>query len=452
MPDEQTHHSEDTDSGSSPTWDNSGPIVNGAAQPSDLIVPLASSSLARTPSVELIGSTLNVGSLPLPEIPGYRVLELIGRGGMGVIYRAMQKHLHRPVALKMILAGTHASPESRLRFMAEAEVIARLQHPGIVLVHEFGTYQGNPYFALEYLSGGSLADKLRPGPLTPREAAELVRKLAEAVEAAHRVGVVHRDLKPANILLTEQGEPKVTDFGLAKSAGGDLIATEAILGTPSYMAPEQAGGDTNAVGPTADVYALGVILYECLTGRPPFRAATAVETLQQVVSLEPVSVRRLQPKVPRDLETICHKCLEKLPRRRYATAAALAVDLQRWVSGEPILARRSGIWERTAFWLRGRRAAILAALFLVLGLVLTTINLFFLQWNAGLTRLPPGDSRWLREFLIPLVFLLVLAGSTACWVLLGSFAGWGRWVILLLLWLALLAMPVLGYLVIRGTG
>jgi hypothetical protein len=316
--------------------------------------------------------------------PGYELLHELGRGSMGVVYQARQVALGRVVALKVILAGGHAGEEERRRFLAEAEAIARVRHPGIVQVYDYGTHDGLPFFSLECCDGGSLADRLDGTPLPPREAARLVEQIARAVEAAHAVGVVHRDLKPANVLLqgptvregagggptVREGAtpgvapralpdgraldvaPKITDFGLAKrTEGGGATQSGAVLGTPSYMAPEQAEGK-KGVGPPADVYALGAILYECLTGRPPFKAATTFDTILQVISDEPVPPGRLNPGVPRDLETACLKCLAKEPSRRYASAEALADDLGRWQRGEPIMARPVGARERAAKWVR----------------------------------------------------------------------------------------------------
>jgi WD40 repeat protein/tRNA A-37 threonylcarbamoyl transferase component Bud32 len=290
---------------------------------------------------------------PPPRVEGYEILGVLGRGGMGVVYQARQIKAGRIVALKMVLAGGHASTEELIRFRREAEAIARLQHPNIVQVYEVGEHHGLPFFSLEYCPAGSLEKKLAGTPLPPREAAALVEALARAMHAAHEKGVVHRDLKPANVLLAEDGTPKVSDFGLAKylgEAGG--TATFAVLGTPSYIAPEQASGHSKYIGRSADVYALGTILYECLTGRPPFKAATALETLQQVSRQEPVPPRLLQPGVPRDLDTICLKCLRKEPEKRYASALALAEDLHRWLAGEPIAARPVGQTERAVKWVR----------------------------------------------------------------------------------------------------
>jgi eukaryotic-like serine/threonine-protein kinase len=256
-----------------------------------------------------------VGSLAAPL--GYEILGELGRGGMGVVYRARQVKAGRLVALKMILAGAHAGREELARFQSEAQAIARLQHPHIVQVHEVGEHDGLPFFSLELCPGGSLEKKLSGTPLPPQEAARLVELLARAMQAAHQKGIIHRDLKPANVLLAEDGTPKITDFGLAKKIDeAGQTASGAVMGTPSYMAPEQAGGRSKDIGPAADVWALGAILYECLTGRPPFRAATLMDTLFQVMSEEPVPPRLLNAKVPRDLETVCLKCLQKEPKKR----------------------------------------------------------------------------------------------------------------------------------------
>jgi WD40 repeat protein len=290
----------------------------------------------------------------LPAISGYDILGILGRGGMGVVYRARHQPLKRDVAIKIILAGGHAGVAQRSRFKSEAEAIARLQHPNIVQIYEVGEADGHPFCALEFVAGGSLADKLLGTPLPPLAAASLVRTLAAAIGTAHDQGIVHRDLKPANVLLTSDGAPKITDFGLAKDLGIDSGQTESgsILGTPSYMAPEQALGHIRAIGPETDVYALGAILYECLTGRPPFRGATILETLEQVRTQEPVSPSQLQSKLPRDVETICLKCLQKDPAKRYRTAAELADELQRFERGETILARPVGSVERLVRWCR----------------------------------------------------------------------------------------------------
>jgi eukaryotic-like serine/threonine-protein kinase len=287
---------------------------------------------------------------PLPEVAGYEILEVIGHGGMGVVYKARQLGLNRIVALKMVLAGANASPQSLARFRSEAEAVAQLAHPNIVHIYEIGEQNGCPYLALEYVGGGSLAQQLDGTPVAPGQAAELVLALARAVHHAHLRGIVHRDLKPANVLLSDDRTPKITDFGLAKRTDADYGQTQtgAILGSPSYMAPEQASGAIDKIGPATDVYALGVILYELLTGRPPFKGASLLETMEQVREHEPAPPRTLQPRAPRDLETICLKCLEKSPRRRYATAADLAADLEAFVCGEPIQAHSLTLLDQVA--------------------------------------------------------------------------------------------------------
>jgi WD40 repeat protein/predicted Ser/Thr protein kinase len=316
------------------------------------------------------------------QLGRHQLLKEIARGGMGVVYKARQAGRPGVVALKMILAGAYAGPDDLARFRNEAEAVARLRHPNIVDIYEVGEQDGHPYLTLEFVDGGSLAQKLAGAPRSPRQAAELVETLARAIHCAHQHGIVHRDLKPANVLLTADGIPKITDFGLAKCAGpetGDtpvtpgraLTESGAILGTPSYMAPEQASGKGQEIGPAADIYALGAILYELLTGRPPFRGETALDTLHQVQVDEPVPPTRLQPKVPRDLNTICLKCLNKEPRRRYATAEDLADDLRGFLDGAPIQARPASPLERLARWARRRPAA--AALVALGGLTLLAL-------------------------------------------------------------------------------
>ncbi len=323
--------------------------------------------------------------LPPARIGAYRVLEEIGRGGMAVVYKAREDNPERIVALKVLLTGCHSGGERRARFRTEADTIARLRHGHIVQVFEAGEHDGLPFLALEFCDGGSLAQRLGGVPQAPAAAAALVEPLAQALEHAHQAGVIHRDLKPANVLLTADGQPKVSDFGLAKAERPELTATGAVLGTPSYMAPEQAAG-SRTVGPAADVYALGAILYELLTGRPPFQGATALETMEQVRHQEPVPPRRLQPKVPRDLETICLKCLEKEPARRYANAGALADDLARFREGRPVQARPVGAAGRTTRWARRNPgwAATAAAIAALLMLVATSTSLLIWHLNDAL--------------------------------------------------------------------
>jgi WD40 repeat protein/serine/threonine protein kinase len=349
----------------------------------------------------------------LPEVPGYEVLEELGRGGMGVVYKARQTNLNRLVALKMI--HSDAGDKDVARFRTEAEAIARLQHPNIVQVYDVGAVDGRLYLALEFVAGGTLKQRLTGTPLPPREAAALTEVVARAAEFAHRQGILHRDLKPANILLAREGEapaepawpragaggsagaspsraagaspslgmPKIADFGLAKLFGGEAVTHSGeVLGTPGYMSPEQARAGAE-VGPATDVYALGAVLYELLTGHAPFNAPTPVGTLLQVLHEEPVSVSRLQPKTPRDLATVVHKCLEKRPAHRYAGAAALADDLHRFLSGQPIQARPAGGVERTWKWAR-RRPAVAGLLAAIILVTLLSVGLIAWGWQQAL--------------------------------------------------------------------
>jgi serine/threonine protein kinase len=306
-----------------------------------------------------------------PQIPGHTLLAVLGRGGMGVVYKARDLQRKRLVALKMILVGGHAGPQELARFRTEAQAIARLQHPNIVQLYEMGESEGRPFFSFELVDAGSLADELDGTPWPARKAARLVRALARAVHHAHERGIIHRDLKPANVLLAADGTPKITDFGLARQldTSGCHTPSDAVLGTPSYMAPEQAG-QAKHVGPAADVYALGAILYELLTGQPPFQGATTLDTILQVVSDDAVSPRLLRPNLPADLETICLKCLHKDPSQRYPSAKALANDLRRFVGDEPVRARRIRPWDLALKWARNNPAiAILVAAIVLLFLV-----------------------------------------------------------------------------------
>jgi WD40 repeat protein len=298
-----------------------------------------------------------------PSVPGYEVLGEIGRGGMGVVYRARQFHLNRVVALKTL--PDRADTADAIRFLAEAEAVAAVHHPHVVQVFDFGQHDGRPYFAMEFLPGGSLRDRLGGrGTLPPVEAATLVARVARGVQAAHDQQIVHRDLKPANILFDVGGEPKVADFGLARrGTGAGLTRTRAVMGTPAYMSPEQAKGDTKFVGPTADVYALGAVLYECLTGVVPFPGDDVLVVLRQVAEDDPQPPRRRNPAVPRDLELVGLKCLRKDPADRYPTAGALADDLTRFAAGEPVTARRTPVREQMWRWVRrNKRLAGLLAL------------------------------------------------------------------------------------------
>lgn len=315
-------------------------------------------------------------AVQLPQIPGYQVESVLGRGGMGVVFRARHLKLGRWVALKMMLAGPYAGRDELGRFAREAEAIATLRHEHIVQVYDAGELDGCPYFTMEYVEGGTLAENLAATPQRAPQAAALVAKLATAVLVAHRAGILHRDLKPGNVLLTTDGTPKITDFGLARHLNGEpsFTLTGARMGTPSYMAPEQVTGKHEALGTAVDIYALGALLYEMLTGRPPFRGESASETERQVLSQEPISPWRLNPQVPRDLDTICLKCLQKDPSRRYRSAADLAADLNRFLSGKPIVARPVGAAERAVKWARRRPAfaGLLATLMLALAAAIVT--------------------------------------------------------------------------------
>src|SRR5690349_14420075 len=348
-------------------------------------------------------------------VPGYELLAEIGRGGMGVVFKARQVSVGRIVALKMILSGELAGSRERERFRAEAEAVGRLQHPNIVQLYEYGEVGGRPYFSLEFVGGGSLAEQLDGRPRPADRSAALVETLARAMHYAHQQGVIHRDLKPANVLLLPPDDdeptgadhppkarqmgssslyflgplssatPKIADFGLAKRLDTTgHTQTGDVLGTPSYMAPEMAAGRSKDVCPATDVYALGAILYQLLTGRPPFRGATPLETMVQVTRDDPVPPRNLRPDLPRDLETITLKCLHKDLGKRYASAAALADDLRRWRDGETIAARPAGRIERLVKWVH-RRPAV-AALYAVTILLGFSLVAFGVWTNTALRR------------------------------------------------------------------
>jgi WD40 repeat protein len=363
-----------------------------------------------------------------PTVAGYQVLGELGRGGMGVVYKARQVSLNRLVALKMILAGRHAEAKHVARFRGEAEAVARLQHPNIVQIYEIGEADGHPFYSLELVEGGSLAEHLAGKPQPARPAAELVETLAGAVHYAHQRGIVHRDLKPANVLLSGEGRaargdpsfretmnpfatPKITDFGLAKLLDDSAQQTQTgtILGTPCYMAPEQAAGKSKQVGPATDVYALGAMLYEALTGRPPFDADSPWETVRQVEFDEPVPPRRLEPTVPPDLDTICLKCLQKEPAKRYASAEALADDLHRFLAGEPIRARPLGPLARAVKWARRRPAA--AGLIAVSGLAVVLLAVTGVMYYLGLRRALDRAERYAAENRRQLIRLQVTEGA-----------------------------------------
>jgi WD40 repeat protein/tRNA A-37 threonylcarbamoyl transferase component Bud32 len=358
-------------------------------------------SFATTSLVPAEGSTDAVA----PGVPGFDLLEPLGKGGMGVVWKALQVKLNRLVALKMVLGEQRAGSKDLIRFLAEAEAVAAVKHPHVVQVYDYGEANGRPFLAMEYLSGGSLSDRMeRPGLHYPKAAATLVGTLAGAVQSAHDLGIVHRDLKPGNVLYDEHDQPKVTDFGLAKRAGGsDLTATQAVMGTPAYMAPEQARGDTKFVGPQADVYSLGVILYECLTGSRPFEAPDQLALLRKVAEDEPERPSKRAPGLPRDLELICLKCLSKDPAERYPTAGALAKDLGRFAAGEPVSVRAAGLVERAAKW--ARRKPTLAAAY-ALGLLAVLLGglggAAVWQWRVAArardaAKLAQGEAETARE-------------------------------------------------------
>jgi serine/threonine-protein kinase len=326
-------------------------------------------ALAPTPA----RPTLSPHSMALPHIPGYAVEAELGRGGMGIVYRARHVRLNRLVALKMLLGSAYAAPQDLARFRREAEAGACLRHPHIVQVYDAGEHDGLQFFTMECLEGGSLAERVAGAPQPAHEAAALLATLSEAVHVAHECGIVHRDLKPGNIILTADGTPKITDFGLARHVQDEAGITQKgmLLGTPSYMAPEQAQGRQRVIGPAVDIYALGATLYELLTGRPPFLGETTSEIVQQVISQEPVPPSRLNVEVPRDLETICLKCLKKDPAQRYTTAAALADDLRRFQRGESIAARRPGRLRR--FCTSARCSPAVAAFFGAVVLFMMTL-------------------------------------------------------------------------------
>ena len=319
-------------------------------------------------------------------VPNYEILGVLGRGGMGIVYRALQVGANRLVALKMIRADVQFQSEQLQRFSSEVRSVASLRHPNVVQIFEVGDIEGRPYFSLELLEGGTLKARLASASMSPRVAAETLLPIASAVAAAHEAGIVHRDLKPSNILFDLDGTPKVADFGLAKRLEADDGHTETgqVVGTPCYMAPEQARGDNHAVSHQADVCSLGAILYEMLTGRPPFKGATTSETIQMVINQEPIRPTQFHPRLPRDLETICLKCLDKEPSRRYPNAGELADDLRRYLAGESIRARPTPAWERAAKWSRRRptQAAGISA-----GLVATIALVLLAAWSLERSRM-----------------------------------------------------------------
>ena len=357
----------------SPPAGRSGTGSDPADRPTVLRIPVTPTRAIEAESAESIDLALEPDPATWPRIPGYEVLAELGSGGAAVVYLARQHELNRLVALKVLLAGSLATGPERLRLRREAEAVARLSHPNVIQIHDIGEHDGCLYLSLEYAPGGSLDRRLAGHPLPPDEAARVVEQLAGGVQAAHDIGIVHRDLKPANVLLGRDDALKITDFGLARHQAHELRLTRTgtTAGTPSYMAPEQVEPVPERIGPATDVYGLGCILYECLTGRPPFAAPTTLETMRQVADDEVVPVRRLQAGVPRDLETICLKCLEKDTAKRYATARSLADDLARFRAGEPIHARPTGPAERAWRW--ARRNPVVPLLALTLGLMTLSV-------------------------------------------------------------------------------
>jgi serine/threonine-protein kinase len=327
----------------------------------DGLAPPPSAAAADGDATRVAGpADLAAHAAPPPEFGKFELLAELGRGGMGVVYKAHQRDLDRTVALKMILASHLASEEVVRRFLHEARAAAAVQHPHVTAIYEAGQIHGQHYIAIQYVGGPSLAQHLRQGPLAPETAARIVAAVASAVQHLHEHGIIHRDLKPSNILLDEEGRPYVTDFGLVKTVGtgSHQTSTGAILGTPSYMSPEQAAGLSGEVGALSDVYSIGAVLYECLTGRPPFRELTQLDTLVQVIEGEPARPREVNPRVPPDLEAVCLRCLEKSPERRYPNAAAVAENLEKYLNGEPVEGLTSGLWAKLGRWARREPALV----------------------------------------------------------------------------------------------
>lgn len=444
------------------------PGLDEAAPPAD-----------ETPTVTLTDTT--PARPPGREAPRsfgqYELLAELGRGGMGVVYQARQKNLDRTVALKMVLASHLASEHQLRRFEAEGRAAACLRHANIVRLLDSGQVEGQPYLAMDYIAGENLARRLQRGPLEMDAAVRLVCDVARAVDYLHKQGIVHRDVKPSNILLDEEGQPYLTDFGLAKLLAADshLTGTGVAAGTPSYMAPEQAAGQPADVSPLCDVYSLGAVLYELLAGRPPFQAASAIDVLIQVLESEPVSPRRLNPAIPRSLATICLKCLEKQPAARYASAGELADDLERYLKGEEVEARSGGVVQRVRRWLRrepalASRLGVFTLFYLVEaayyllgrfdGMFHYSVTAILSVWVAGSFVCQKLMNRDIRPLAVPfvwglidagaLLYLLLIADGAASPLLIGYpllVVAAGLWFRVRLVWF-MTALSVLSYLVL----
>jgi serine/threonine-protein kinase len=379
---------------------NDGTVALGPGE-----APRGNASVAfATSTADSIGPSIDpTTGRPVPHVSGYEILGELGRGGMGVVYKARQKKLNRLVALKMVLSGGHASPDALARFLVEAQAVAALQHPNIVQIYEVGEHDSLPHFSLEFVDGAPLDRALAGKPQKPVDAARLVETLSRAMQFAHDHSILHRDLKPANVLLTSDGVPKITDFGLAKKLEGDSSQTKdgSIMGTPSYMAPEQARGELKNLGPSADIYSLGAMLYEMLVGRPPFLGSSPFDTIMQVIKEEPVPPSRLMGKLPVDIETICLKCLQKEPSKRYASADLLAEDCRRFIAGEPILSRPISPAERAWRWCRRnpKVAGLLATVagLLVLVAVTSTVSALTIAQERNLKEIQRQDAVDARE-------------------------------------------------------
>ncbi len=408
---------------------------------------------ALAPDADIADQSNDLGaSSTFPRLPrdfaGFELQEEIGRGGMGVVYKARQKDLDRTVAVKMILDSYLASEEHIRRFHEEAKAAARVQHSNIVHIHEVGQCNDQHYFVMEYIDGVSLAQKVAHGPIDPEHSALLVQRIARAVDHLHRQGIIHRDLKPSNILIDQDGEPHVTDFGLAKvsRSEGQATATGLIIGTPSYMAPEQAAGNSELLGPRSDIYSLGAILFELLTGRPPFQEERPLDTIMKVLSGEPPLPRSLNGKVPRGLELVCLKCLARNPDSRYQTAAALVDELGRYLKGEALEARPPSFIQRIRSW--GRREPALATRLGVLGIF------FCVQWTNFFLKIEDPDFaqfHWKALTIIALWTLSAIALQgfmrSPRWLIPACFV-WGTLDSLLLFTLLLVANGVASPLVV----